>query len=485
MRHTETTQPLKTNSPVYRALLWLLIPWATATAGTCQNQTPLTQAVIKDDVRQVKQLLVQGEEINQTNKFGFTPLMVAVSRGNKDMVDALLAEGADANFRGVAGLTPLYLASLHDTPIVLKALINARANINNREDNGFTPVIGAALRGKLENLQILQSAGAAFTNDLVYSSALGQLDLVEKRLKEGADANAKNESGRTPLAAAAANGHLAVVNFLVEHGADVNSEGKDGDVTKTALIFAAQEGHTEIIKALLNKKAGLKADSSGQTALFKAVNGGYLAVVKCLLDNGADPNGQNPDGEPVLFTAAQKHAEILKPLLDSGADVNATNKLGSTALIMAAYYGNAESVLALLSKGARMSMKTTQGFTALQLANRLRDREQIIEILSDPEAATKNIADFQAGKPKMPIDSKVMTKTAWRAKIRSYWNPGGGMKVTTIANFKAMFGEPSKTQTVEGHAYWYYDCSDGMIQIDLIDPNMSGGRFLINAVNDF
>ena len=71
----------------------------TMVAAHSQNQTPLTQAVIKDDVRQVKQLLAQGEEINQTNKVGWTPLMLAAGHRNKDMVDVLLAEGADVNFR--------------------------------------------------------------------------------------------------------------------------------------------------------------------------------------------------------------------------------------------------------------------------------------------------------------------------------------------------------------------------------------------------
>jgi hypothetical protein len=80
---------------------------------------------------------------------------------------------------------------------------------------------------------------------------------------------------------------------------------------------------------------------------------------------------------------------------------------------------------------------------------------------------------------------KLISKSQWREKVRPYWNPGGSVKVTTIANFKALVGEPSQTQTVEGHAYWYYECSDGTIQVDLVDPNMSGGRMLLNAINDF
>jgi hypothetical protein len=81
--------------------------------------------------------------------------------------------------------------------------------------------------------------------------------------------------------------------------------------------------------------------------------------------------------------------------------------------------------------------------------------------------------------------SKQMSKAQWREKVRPYWNPGGGIKVTTIANFKALMGEPSSTQTADGIADWYYTCSDGTIQLELVDPGMSGGQLLIRAINDF
>jgi ankyrin repeat protein len=433
----------------------------------------------------VRRLLAQGEEINQTNRFGFTPLMLATIRTNQQIVGALLAEGANVNFKGAAGLNALGLAASRDAG-VLKLLLQAKPEIGIRNDDGLTAAMCAALAGKAENLQILQNAGATFTNDLVYSCALGSLDGVKQQLQTGASVNAKNEAGRTPLAAAAANGHLTIVDFLLQHGADVNSEGKDGNVTKTALNFAAEKGHTAVVKALLDRKADLKPNSVGETALWEAIDGDYSDTVKCLLDHGADPNGQNPDGEPLLFSA-HKHSELIPILIAAGAEVNATNKLGSTALMLAAYYGDADSVLALLAKGARVGMKNEQGMTALQIAQRLRDRERIIEILSDPDAALKNAATFKPAQPVMSIDSKQLTKAQWREKARKYWNPGGAVNVTTTSNFKALFGEPSRTQVVEGTAYWYYECSDGTIQVELVNPNMPGvgGKLLINSINDY
>ena len=77
------------------------------------------------------------------------------------------------------------------------------------------------------------------------------------------------------------------------------------------------------------------------------------------------------------------------------------------------------------------------------------------------------------------------TKAEWRQKVRPYWNPGGPIKVATITDFKALAGEPSHTETVEGVAYWTFECSDGTVQVELIDPNMSGGKMLIKDIKDF
>jgi hypothetical protein len=78
-----------------------------------------------------------------------------------------------------------------------------------------------------------------------------------------------------------------------------------------------------------------------------------------------------------------------------------------------------------------------------------------------------------------------VTKAQWRQKALPFYNPGGGIKLTTTANFKKVMGEPSSTQTIEGHSYWYFDCADGTIQVVLIDPALSGGTLAIDSINDY
>lgn len=110
-----------------------------------------------------------------------------------------------------------------------------------------------------------------------------------------------------------------------------------------------------------------------------------------------------------------------------------------------------------------------------------KEDEATREILSDSEAAPKKIADFKAAKPSTPIDAKTMTKAEWKQTYYSRFPLGSAV---TVVKFKTVFGEPFRTQTVGHEAYWYYECSDGTIQVILPDPNVWPWTF-ITSLNDY
>ena len=66
-------------------------------------------------------------------------------------------------------------------------------------------------------------------------------------LEKGADVKATDRDGRTALIWAAQDGHEAVVRLLLEKGADVEAKDRDG---RTALIWAAQGGHEAVVRLL-------------------------------------------------------------------------------------------------------------------------------------------------------------------------------------------------------------------------------------------
>jgi uncharacterized protein len=88
--------------------------------------------------------------------------------------------------------------------------------------------------------------------DLVYAAYYGDLSEVKRLLAAGAEVNAKDKNGITPLMAASLAGHREVVEFLLAKGAEVNAQDKSG---KTALMFATRMNHPEVRELLIKTGA--------------------------------------------------------------------------------------------------------------------------------------------------------------------------------------------------------------------------------------
>jgi ankyrin repeat protein len=99
--------------------------------------------------------------------------------------------------------------------------------------------------------------------------------------------NIKGDNNVTPLILASQQGKLDVVEFLLDEGARVNDVMTDG---KTALLMACKNGHTEIVKLLLGRKANQFLKSSGKSPRDIA---GNTEIVKIL--DSYNPRGQIPE----------------------------------------------------------------------------------------------------------------------------------------------------------------------------------------------
>ena len=88
--------------------------------------------------------------------------------------------------------------------------------------------------------------------DLVYAAYYGDLPEVKRLLAAGAEVNAQDKNGITPLMAASLAGHREVVEFLLAKGAEVNAQDKSG---KTALMFATRMNHPEVRELLIKAEA--------------------------------------------------------------------------------------------------------------------------------------------------------------------------------------------------------------------------------------
>jgi ankyrin repeat protein len=98
----------------------------------------------------------------------------------------------------------------------------------------------------------------------------GNIDAVKKHLAAGADVNARNDGGFTPLHYAAMDNRKEVVELLIDKGADVNA--KDYMSLLTPLHSAALHGHKEVVELLIDKGADVNgSDNWGSTPLDAAL----------------------------------------------------------------------------------------------------------------------------------------------------------------------------------------------------------------------
>jgi ankyrin repeat protein len=166
----------------------------------------------------------------------------------------------------------------------------------------------------LSLLLLLSTASVAFAQDLkedLFAAVRkGDAAAVRALLDKGVDVNTKFRYDATALSYASDRGHLEVVKLLLERKAEVNV--KDTFYSATPLIWAAQKGHTEIVRVLLEHGAQGKED-----ALMMGAGGGQLALVKVVLDNGE----LKAETLSNAYAAAErgKHAEIIELLKAAGA----------------------------------------------------------------------------------------------------------------------------------------------------------------------
>lgn len=220
----------------------------------------------------------------------------------------------------------------------------------------------------------LATGQAAASSTLFQAVRAGDRGAVQAQLRAGADVNARDDAGNTPLILAAFCAQADVLRLLLQSGADVNATNTAG---ATALLRAAS--FADKARLLVEAGADVKARSAiGNTALLLAARQhGNAATVALLLDRGAGVNATNAFGASALMAAvAAADVETTRLLLDQGADVNAVPALtnegflwggGRTALGWAAFHGNEPLVKLLLERGARTDKPAILG-TALTQA---------------------------------------------------------------------------------------------------------------------
>jgi hypothetical protein len=137
----------------------------------------LADAILQEEIDNVRHLLRYGEDVNQIDEYGFTPLIEAAIVDNLEMSRLLLSHGADVNKQDVTGGTALQWAVENNNQELCKLLIKHGANPNSYNFSGQPVLVMPILRQQSDLRQLLVGAGAdqVFAQDFINTKLLGHM----------------------------------------------------------------------------------------------------------------------------------------------------------------------------------------------------------------------------------------------------------------------------------------------------------------------
>ncbi|MBP2311106.1 ankyrin repeat domain-containing protein [Azospirillum soli] len=171
----------------------------------------------------------------------------------------------------------------------------------------------------------------------------------------------------------------AELKRVLDGGADPNKRVDNG---KTLLMLAAEQGLTDAVRVLLDRRARTELKTSdGATAVMYAAWGGHEGVIQALASAGAELDATNDDGKTALMAAsARGHANVVRALIDHGVAVDRVAGHGWSALMYAANNGHDRVARLLVERGANPFRMDTAGNSALTLGA-LQGHVQVVEAL--------------------------------------------------------------------------------------------------------
>jgi ankyrin repeat protein len=289
-----------------------------------------------------------------------TALHRAAENGHAPVAQLLLEKGAEVDAKDKSGRTALHLAIMNGHEAVLDVMVRGR----------YTTA------RDLNRLRLLPRAAAK-----------GHLPVVRQLVEIGVNPTTKHQKGwkgKSALIFAAENGHVAVVQFLLE---SPKLKGKHLSLNEAG-YWAMENGHVAVLDLIAKREPDVETEGKYLPELAPAAATGHLPMLRHLLNN-YELDIDKRDGatyETALYKATARGDEaMVRLLLEKGANVDITTDCGFTALHRASMDGNEAIVRQLLDKGADTNSEDIIGETPLEKANETGNKE-IARLISERRA---------------------------------------------------------------------------------------------------
>lgn len=321
------------------------------------------RTVVSDSIAYT--LLDHGADYNYVDHWGNTALHLAAGTGRVGVVERLLNLGSGVCKMDKEDRTPLQVASNTDT---IRVLLLAGSNANARADTGWTPLHNAASQGNPDGIELL--------------------------LRYRAKVNVPTEDGRTALHTALRariafdQNILQVAKLLLEKGADINAVDNEGmSPFQMATGPDLSQATVDIISMLIAHGANVNSQNNyGSTALHEVEDSVEWADL--LLDHGVTIDARDGKGRTALFSAFQGtvgreiltrfgdetfalrdplkpgYLDVARFLIERGADVKILTKRGET-MLHAMNLNTLSLCPILLERGVPINALTTEGWSPI------------------------------------------------------------------------------------------------------------------------
>lgn len=238
----------------------------------------------------------------------------------------------------------------------------------------------------------VNAADSLGTTPLMWAARYGDVTVVDRLIRAGANVTAENVFGVTPMSEAALIGSEPVIARLLAAGVDADSPNPEGE---TALMLVVRTGRIDAAKRLIDAGADVNAKErwAGQTALMWAGAQLQPDMVRLLLANGAEVNARSAVRQwtrkvsseprpkelaqggltPLMFAARTGCIECAELLLGAGADIDLADPYGVTPLLVAALNLQNDFAAYLVEQGADFAQWDLYGRTPLYVAIDMAD----------------------------------------------------------------------------------------------------------------
>lgn len=286
------------------------------------GSTPLHMAVSNDHASTAKLLIDAGALVNATNDYNQTPLVSASWKGNPEIVWLLVENGAEVNYAAMGGNTILHNLAANGNAKSIHIVLDKGANANSIDEQGKLPLHNAVINRHAEAAGLLLK----YTDDI---------NLQETNL------------GNTPLHIAAINGDMKSTEILLNAGADAELKNNHG---KTAVDYSVKYGYTDVVNYYVSNKLApkqyLKLTNESQEKALQSIGTEEAKVIYCghsgwvvetenhflVFDYWSEAHTDNPSlvngsispaelkNKNVIVFASHDHRDHYDPIIHTWAD---------------------------------------------------------------------------------------------------------------------------------------------------------------------